>query len=72
MIYIIYIYIYVCIYIYICMYIYIYIHCVNSVQIWSYFWSVFSLNTEKKGPELTPYLGTFHTVYIYIYIYQKI
>ena len=57
------------IYLYIYVYIYIYIHCVNSVQIWSYFWSVFSLNTEKQGPELTPYLGTFHTVYIYIYIY---
>ena len=34
------------------------IHCVKSVQIWSYFWSVFScIRTE-----ITPYLDTFHGV----------
>ena len=33
-------------------------HCVKSVQIWSYFWSVFSPNTGKYGPEITPYLDT--------------
>ena len=46
-------------------------HCVKSVQIRSYFWSVFSCirteygspNTEKYGPEITPYLDTFHAVY---------
>ena len=46
-------------------------HCVKSVQIRSFFWSVFSCiwteyvfspNTEKYGPEKTPYLDTFHTV----------
>ena len=54
-------------------------HCVKSVQIRSYFWSVFSCirteygdlrskspgfspNTGKYGPEITPYLETFHTV----------
>ena len=32
--------------------------------------SVFSPNTRKYGPEITPYLETFHAViYIYIYIY---
>ena len=48
------------------------IHCVNSVQIRSFFWSVISrirtdygeiLNTVGKyGPEKTPYLDTFHAV----------
>ena len=38
------------------------IHCVKSVQIRSYFWSVFSTNTRKYGPEKTPYLDTFHAV----------
>ena len=34
------------------------IHCVKSVQIWSYFWSGFScIRTE-----ITPYLDTFHAV----------
>ena len=37
-------------------------HCVKSVQIWSYFWSVFNLNTGKYGPEITSYLDTFHAV----------
>ena len=26
----------------------------KSVQIWSYFWSVFSPNVGKYGPEVTP------------------
>ena len=38
------------------------IHCVKSVQIQSFFWSVFSPNTGKYGPEKTPYLDTFHAV----------
>ena len=42
-------------------------HCVKSVQIRSYFWSAFfcivcGLNTGKCGPEITPYLDTFHAV----------
>ena len=39
-------------------------HCVKSVQIQSYFWSLFFCirNTEKYGPEITPYLDTFHAV----------
>ena len=53
------------------------LHCVKSVQIRSFFWSVFpefGLNTEryrvfspnvgKYGPEKTPYLDTFHAVLI--------
>ena len=38
-------------------------HCVKSVQIRSFFWSVFSPNAGKYGPEKTPYLDTFHTVW---------
>ena len=34
----------------------------KSVQIRSYFWSVFSLNVGKYGPETTPYVDTFHVV----------
>ena len=34
-------------------------HCVKSVQIRSNFWSVFSPNAGKYGPEITPYLYTF-------------
>ena len=34
----------------------------KRVQIRSYFWSVFSPNTGKCGPEITPYLDTFHAV----------
>ena len=55
------------------------IHCVRSVQIRSYFWSVFSCIRTEYGDllpysfrlkenadkELTPYLDTFHAV-IYI------
>ena len=33
-------------------------HCVKSVQIRSYFWSVFSPNTGIYGAEITPYLDT--------------
>ena len=46
-----------------------YLHCVKSVEIPSFFWSVFScIQTKygdslgKYGPEKTPYLDTFHTV----------
>ena len=38
------------------------IHCVKSVQIRSFFWSVFSPNTGKYRPEKNSYLDTFHTV----------
>ena len=54
-------------------------HCVKSIQIRSYFWSVFFCNrteyeiysvnlciqseTGKYGPEITPYLDTFHAVH---------
>ena len=50
-------------------------HCMKSVQIPSFFWSVFSRirteygdllfspNAGKYGPEKTPYLDTFHAVY---------
>ena len=56
---------------------------VKSVQIRSYFWSVisfirteygdllislFSPNTGKYGPEITPYLDTFHAVIIVVNI----
>ena len=34
-------------------------HCVRCVQIWSFFWSVFSPNAVQYGPEKTPYLDTF-------------
>ena len=40
-------------------------HCMKSVQIRSYFWSVFScIRTKyrKYGPEITPYLDIFHAV----------
>ena len=53
-------------------------HCVKSAQIRSFFGSVFrririeygdllsvfSPNMGKYGPEKTPYLDTFHTVYV--------
>ena len=35
-------------------------HCAKSVQIRSFFWSVFSLAWAEYGPEKTPYLDTFH------------
>ena len=37
-------------------------HCVKSVQIRSFFWSVFSPNARKYGPEKTPYLDTFNAM----------
>ena len=33
------------------------------VKIQSIYWSVFSPNTRKYGPENTPYLDTFHAVF---------
>ena len=39
-------------------------HCVKSVQIRSYFWSVFSRIRTEYEPEITPYLNTFHAVMI--------
>ena len=53
-------------------------HFVKRVQIRSYFWSVFScirteygdllfsLNTGKYRPEITPYLDTFHEAPVHI------
>ena len=38
------------------------IHCLKSVRIRSFFWSVFSWNTVKYGTEKTPYLDTFHAM----------
>ena len=35
---------------------------VKSVQIRSFFWSVFSPNTGKYGAQKTPYLDNFHAV----------
>ena len=34
----------------------------KSVQIRTFFWSVFSPNARKYGPEKTPYLDTFEVV----------
>ena len=39
-------------------------HCVKIVRIRSFFWSVFSLNAGKSGPERTPPLDTFHAMSI--------
>ena len=36
----------------------------ESVQIRSYFWSVFIPNSGKYRPEITPYLDTFHAVFL--------
>ena len=41
-------------------------HCVKSVQMWSYFGSVFSCVQSEYFPVFTSYLGTFHTVCVYI------
>ena len=38
------------------------LHCVKSVQIRRFFWSVFSRIRTEYGPEKTLYLDTFHTV----------
>ena len=43
----------------------------KSIQIRSFFWSVFSPNTEKYGPEKTPYLETFHAVYFSITMFSS-
>ena len=37
-------------------------HYLKSVPIRSFFWSVFSPNTGKFGPEKAPYLDNFHVV----------
>ena len=42
-----------------------YWHCVKSIQIRSFFWSVFSRIRTEYGPEKTPYLDTFHAVSIF-------
>ena len=39
-------------------------YCVQSAQIRSFFWSVFSRIRTKYGPEKTPYLDTFHAVFL--------
>ena len=40
-------------------------HYLKSVQIRSFFWSVFSPNAGKDGPEKTPYLDIFHGMRTY-------
>ena len=52
-------------------------HCVKSVQILSYFGSVFSCirsvfspNTGKYGPEIAPYLDTFHVVEVILILFS--
>ena len=40
----------------------LHLHCMKSVQIRSFFWSVFSPNVGKYGPEKTPHLDTFYAV----------
>ena len=47
------------------------IHCVKSVQIRSFFWSVFSHIRTEYGPEKTPYLDTFHAVIINRFISNR-
>ena len=44
------------------------IHCMKSIQIQSFFWSLFSANAGKLGPEKTPYFDTFHAVIIIYFI----
>ena len=34
-------------------------------SIWSYFWFVFSCIWTEYGPEITPYLDTFHAVKVF-------
>ena len=41
-------------------------HYVKSVQIRSFFWSVFSRIRTEYGPEKTPYLNIFRTMWTYI------
>ena len=40
--------------------------CIKSVQIRSFFWSVFSRIRTEYGPEKTMYLDTFHAVFLAI------
>ena len=44
------------------------VHCVKSVQIRSFFSSIFYFIGTKFGPEKTPYLGTVHPVITLILI----
>ena len=46
-------------------------HCVKSVQMRSYFWPVFSCIRTEYGPEITPYLDTFHVVTGLVSVYDK-
>ena len=46
-------------------------HCVKSVQVRSFFWSVFSPNTGENGTKNTPYLDTFHAVKCSILFEEK-
>ena len=39
-------------------------HCVKILQIRIFFWSVFSRIRTEYGPEKTPYLDTFHAVFM--------
>ena len=59
-----------------------YLHCVKSVQMRAYFWSlfscipteylsVFSPNTGKYGPEITPHLDTFRAVLLKPYKWKN-
>ena len=42
------------------------IHCVENVQIRSFFWSVFSCIQTEYGLEKTPYLDIFHVVVLIV------
>ena len=44
---------------------YSHVHCVKIIQIRSFFWSVFSRIRTEYGPEITPYLDTFHALVIH-------
>ena len=41
---------------------------VKSVQVRSYFWSIFSCIRTEYGPEIIPYLDTFHAVKCLFYL----
>ena len=41
------------------------IHCVKSVKMRSYFWSIFSRFWTEYGPEITPYLDIFRAVIVH-------
>ena len=47
------------------------VHCVKSVQIRSFFWSVFSRIRTEYGPEKTPYLDPVHAVVIISKIFEN-